>query len=115
MMADRGSELSRGKSCRFAIGRGWPPGLLGAVELVFGWQEVAAQRRALLALDERLLKTPALRAPMRSARRAGRFGTRRRRGGGLAMMQPEAGAPGGVAVLSKGRARNPAPGRERKP
>jgi uncharacterized protein YjiS (DUF1127 family) len=56
MMADHGSELfpQEGLLLRF---RPWLAAwLLHAIELVLGWQEVARQRRALLTLDERLLK-----------------------------------------------------------
>jgi uncharacterized protein YjiS (DUF1127 family) len=56
MMADHRSELFARKVLPLRLRPGVAAWLLGAVELVLGWQEVARQRRALLALDERLLK-----------------------------------------------------------
>jgi uncharacterized protein YjiS (DUF1127 family) len=56
MMAGHGSELLARKVLPLHLRPGLAAWLLRAVELVLGWQEVARQRRALLALDERLLK-----------------------------------------------------------
>jgi uncharacterized protein YjiS (DUF1127 family) len=63
MMADRGSELFARKVLPLRHRPGLAAWLLGAVELVLGWQEVARQRRALLALDERLLKDIGITRP----------------------------------------------------
>ena len=56
MMADHGSELY----ARQALPTRFRPGLAAwtrrAIELVLAWQDVVRQRRALLELDERLLK-----------------------------------------------------------
>jgi uncharacterized protein YjiS (DUF1127 family) len=56
MMADQGSELFARKVLPLRVRPGLTAWLLRALELVLSWQEVARQRRALLALDERLLK-----------------------------------------------------------
>jgi uncharacterized protein YjiS (DUF1127 family) len=56
MMADHGGELFAQKSLPRRFGPRLAAWLLRAIELLLGWQEVARQRRALLALDERLLK-----------------------------------------------------------
>jgi len=56
MMADHGSELFARKPLPLRLRPGLVAWLLRAIELVLDWQEVARQRRALLTLDERLLK-----------------------------------------------------------
>jgi uncharacterized protein YjiS (DUF1127 family) len=56
MMADHGSELFARKVLPLRLRPGLAAWLLGAIELVLDWQEVARQRRSLLELDERLLK-----------------------------------------------------------
>jgi uncharacterized protein YjiS (DUF1127 family) len=56
MMADHGSELFARKALPLGLRPGLASWLLRALERVLSWQEVARQRRALLALDERLLK-----------------------------------------------------------
>ncbi len=56
MMANHGSELfvQEGPPLRFRPGLA--ARLLHAIELALGWREAARQRRAVLTLDERLLK-----------------------------------------------------------
>ena len=49
MMPDHGSELFARKVLPLRLRPGLADWLLHAVELVLGWQEVARQRRALLA------------------------------------------------------------------
>jgi uncharacterized protein YjiS (DUF1127 family) len=56
MMADHGSELFAQEALPRRLGPGLAAWTRRAVELVLGWREVARQRRALLELDERLLK-----------------------------------------------------------
>jgi uncharacterized protein YjiS (DUF1127 family) len=56
MMADQRSELFAQKALPLRLRPGLGAWLLRAVELVLDWHEVARQRRALLGLDERLLK-----------------------------------------------------------
>jgi uncharacterized protein YjiS (DUF1127 family) len=56
MMADHRSEPFARKALPARLGPGLPAWTRRAIELVLGWQEVARQRRALLKLDERLLK-----------------------------------------------------------
>ena len=56
MMADHGNELLARKALPLRLRPGLPVWATRAIELVLGWQEVARQRRALLKLDERLLK-----------------------------------------------------------
>ncbi len=56
MMANHGSELFVQEGPPLRVRPGLAAWLLRAVELVLGWQEMARQGRALLALDERLLK-----------------------------------------------------------
>ena len=50
------ASRSRKKALPLPLRPGLTAWLLRAIELVLGWQEVARQRRALLELDERLLK-----------------------------------------------------------
>ena len=56
MMADHASELVARKALPLRLRPGLAAWTGRAIELVLGWQEVARQRRALLALDERVLK-----------------------------------------------------------
>jgi uncharacterized protein YjiS (DUF1127 family) len=56
MMANHGSELFAQEGLPLRFRPGLAAWLLHAIELVLGWREVARQRRALLTLDERLLK-----------------------------------------------------------
>ena len=56
MMADHGSELFAQKALPLRLRPRLAAWTRRAIELVLGWQEVARQRRALLALDEHLLK-----------------------------------------------------------
>jgi uncharacterized protein YjiS (DUF1127 family) len=56
MMADHGSERFAQKALPLHLRPGLTGWLLRTIDLVLNWQEVARQRRALLALDERLLK-----------------------------------------------------------
>jgi uncharacterized protein YjiS (DUF1127 family) len=56
MMADHGSEPFARKTLPLRLRPGLAAWTRRAVELVLGWHEVTRQRRALLALDERLLK-----------------------------------------------------------
>jgi uncharacterized protein YjiS (DUF1127 family) len=56
MMANHGSELFAPKGLPHRLRPRPAAWVLRAIELVLGWQELARQRRALLALDERLLK-----------------------------------------------------------
>ena len=55
-MADHGSELFAQKALPLRPRPGLAAWTRRAIELVLGWQEVARHRRALLELDERLLK-----------------------------------------------------------
>src|SRR5687768_4887178 len=109
------ASCSRGKSCRFAFGRGWPPGFSARSSWSWAGRRWRANGVRCSHSTSACSRTSALRAPMRSARRAGRFGTRRRRGGGTGNDAAGGGRPEGVEGLSKGRARNPVPGREREP
>jgi uncharacterized protein YjiS (DUF1127 family) len=56
MMAEHRSESFARKALPVRLGPGLPAWTRRAIELILGWQEVARQRRALLKLDERLLK-----------------------------------------------------------
>jgi uncharacterized protein YjiS (DUF1127 family) len=56
MMADHGSERFAQKALPLRLRPGLTGWLLRTIDLMLSWQEVARQRRALLALDERLLK-----------------------------------------------------------
>ena len=56
MMADHGSEVFAQKALPLPLRPGPATWLFHAIELVLGWREVARQRRAVLELDERLLK-----------------------------------------------------------
>jgi uncharacterized protein YjiS (DUF1127 family) len=56
MMADHGSEVFARKALPLRLRPGLAAWTRRAIELVLGWQDVARQRRALLELDERLLK-----------------------------------------------------------
>jgi uncharacterized protein YjiS (DUF1127 family) len=56
MMAEHRSEPFARKALPVRLGPGLPAWTRRAIELILGWQEVARQRRALLKLDERLLK-----------------------------------------------------------
>jgi uncharacterized protein YjiS (DUF1127 family) len=55
MMADHRSEPFARKALPLRLRPG-PAWTRRAIELILDWQEVARQRRALLKLDERLLK-----------------------------------------------------------
>jgi uncharacterized protein YjiS (DUF1127 family) len=56
MMADHGRELFAQEALPRRLGRRLAVWTRRAIELVLDWQDVARQRRALLALNERLLK-----------------------------------------------------------
>ena len=56
MMADHGSELFAQKPLPRRLGPRLAVWTRRGIELVLSWQEVARQRRALLALNEHMLK-----------------------------------------------------------
>lgn len=56
MMVDPGSELFARKALPLRVTSRLAAWTRRAIELVLVWHEVARQRRALLELDERLLK-----------------------------------------------------------